>query len=388
MARYGRDRLGSGSPGGGKGCERDGSMASWRRRDRVAGGGPRVVVAGAGFAGLATLRGLARIGARTLLVDRNVYSTFQPLLYQVATGGLAPSDVAYPIRSLVRRYRARYRHGELAGVDPGARRVRLTDGTELEYDYLILATGVSAAYYGVAGAAEHTVGLYTRRDAIALRNDFNDRLEHLAAYGTAKDLTVTIVGGGATGVELAGTMAEVRNIALPALFPDTDFSGVHIRLVEMGGALLAPFRPSLQRYARRQLLERGVEVMLGTAISQVHPDHIVLASGEKLPSDLTVWAAGVAGPAADRGWGLPTGRGGRIVTGPDLRVDGQERIFAVGGTRRRRSPGWRRASRPSRSAITTRGSWPPSAAVPRWSSSRAASGSAASRPGWPGSACT
>src|SRR5579875_2021897 len=115
-------------------------MASWRRRDRVAGGGPRVVVAGAGFAGLATL-----------LVDRNVYSTFQPLLYQVATGGLAPSDVAYPIRSLVRRYRARYRHGELAGVDPGARRVRLTDGTELEYDYLILATGVSAAYYGVAG---------------------------------------------------------------------------------------------------------------------------------------------------------------------------------------------------------------------------------------------
>jgi NADH dehydrogenase len=305
-------------------------MTGWRRRDRVAGGGPRVVVAGAGFAGLATLRGLAAIGARTLLVDRNVYSTFQPLLYQVATGGLAPSDVAYPIRSLVRRYRARYRHGELAGLDPDARRVRLADGAEIEYDYLILATGVSAAYYGVTGAAEHTVGLYTRRDAIALRNGFNDRLEHLAADGLAKGFTVTIVGGGATGVELAGTMAEVRNIAMPALFPDIDLSGVHIRLVEMGDALLAPFRPSLQRYARRQMLRRGVEVMLGTAISRVHQDHIVLASGEELASDLTVWAAGVAGPAEDRGFGLPLGRGGRIVTGPDLRVDGHDRIFAVG----------------------------------------------------------
>ena len=139
----------------------------WRRNQRQAAGPgrPRVIVVGAGFAGLAATGQLARGGADVLLIDRNAYSTFQPLLYQVATGGLNQGDVSYPARAFTRRYGARFRLGELAGVDPAGRQVTLADGGQFGYDYLVLATGVSAAYYGVPGAAEHSLGLYTRRDA-------------------------------------------------------------------------------------------------------------------------------------------------------------------------------------------------------------------------------
>jgi NADH dehydrogenase len=290
----------------------------------------KVLVIGAGFGGLATVSGLRRAGAQVTLVDRNIYSTFQPLLYQVATGGLNGSDVAYPVRGVTRKYRARFRHGELAGLDVAARQVLLTDGDKLGYDYLILATGVTASHFGVTGAAEHTLGLYTRRDAIALRDKVMARLEYLNTARPDEGLAVTVVGGGATGVELAGTLAELRNIALATAFPDIDRSRVHIRLVEMAPAALGPFDKPLRDYACRQLVQRGVDVRLGTAIEEVTEDHVVLADGEALPTDITVWAAGVAAADAVAGWGLPQGRNGRILTGPDLRVEGQERVFAIG----------------------------------------------------------
>src|SRR5580692_11634888 len=141
----------------------------WRKFRRPSPAGPRVIVVGMGFAGLATVRGLSEARMRVTLVDRNIYSTFQPLLYQVATGGLNPGDVAFPLSTLAYKRAARFRPGQLAGIDPAARKVTLTDGTVLDYDYLVLGTGVSAAHYGVTGAAEHTFGLYTRRDAVALR---------------------------------------------------------------------------------------------------------------------------------------------------------------------------------------------------------------------------
>jgi NADH dehydrogenase len=306
-------------------------MAGFRRAVRRPGGlSPRVVVVGTGFAGMASVSRLARAGMHVTLVDRNIYSTFQPLLYQVATGGLNPSDVAYPIRGFAHRYGARFVHAELADIDDQARKVTLASGEKLDYDYLILATGVSASYYGITGADRYTQGLYTRRDAVALRDQVLDWLERLSGDGMSREWAVTVVGGGATGVELAGTLGELRNIALPTAYPDIDRSRMHIRLIEQAPVLLAPFHPSLQEYARRQLLARGVDVRLNATIHEVTRDHVVLAGGEHVPSDITVWAAGVSARDSAGGWGLPQGQGGRIEVGPDLRVSGHERVFAVG----------------------------------------------------------
>ena len=302
----------------------------WRKMRRPPPTGPRVIVVGMGFAGLATVRGLSQARMRVTLVDRNIYSTFQPLLYQVATGGLNPSDVAYPLRGFAHKYGAHFVHGELAGIDAAAQVVTLASGEKLSYDYLVLGTGVAAAYYGVTGADKHSYALYTRHDAIALRDTIMAGLERLSGGGRGDEASITVVGGGATGVELAGTLAELRNIALATAFPDIDRSRVHIKLVEQAPALLTPYAPSLREYARRQLLARGIEVRLNATISEITDDQVVLSDGERLHSDATVWAAGITGPEQVKNWGLPQGRGGRIEVGPDLRVHGHDRIFAIG----------------------------------------------------------
>ena len=289
---------------------------------------PHVVICGAGFGGLSAIKKLTQAGMRVTLVDGHLYSTFQPLLYQVATAGLNPGDVAYPAGGFARRYGANFRRGDLAAIDTASRSVKLGNGLELSYDYLIVATGVSASFYGIKGAAENTFGLYTRTDAIAFRDHLMAGFERLST--DSGDLAVTVVGGGATGVELVGTLAELRGIVLGATFPDVDPSRVHVRLVEMSPSLLGPFNPKLREYARRQLDKRGIDVRLNTEIAEVTGTHVHLKDGEDLPSDITVWAAGVAAGQAVAGWGLPQGKGGRLVVGPDLRVQGQDRIFAVG----------------------------------------------------------
>ena len=292
--------------------------------------GARVLVVGAGFAGLATVSRLARGGMRVTLADRHIYSTFQPLLYQVATAGLAPSDVAYPLRGFAHKYGARFRHGDLAHVDTDGRIAEFADGGQLEYDYLILATGVTAGFFGITGAAEYSHALYTLHDAATMRARILAGLERLSLEGVRKDVTVTIVGGGATGVELAGTLAEFRNIGLPSSYPDIDPQCVHIRLVEQAPVLLTPYVPPLQEYAREQLVKRGVDLHLNATIKEITADRLILADGQELPSDLTAWAAGVAGPPEAGKWGLPQGKGGRLLSRPDLRVEGQDRIFAIG----------------------------------------------------------
>jgi NADH:ubiquinone reductase (H+-translocating) len=292
--------------------------------------GARVLVVGAGFAGLATVSRLARGGMRVTLADRHIYSTFQPLLYQVATAGLAPSDVAYPLRGFAHKYGARFRHGDLAHVDTDGRIAEFADGGQLEYDYLILATGVTAGFFGITGAAEYSHALYTLHDAATMRARILAGLELLSLQGVRRDVTVTIVGGGATGVELAGTLAEFRNIGLPSSYPDIDPQCVHIRLVEQAPVLLTPYVPPLQEYAREQLVKRGVDLHLNATIKEITADRLILADGQELPSDLTAWAAGVAGPPEAGKWGLPQGKGGRLLARPDLRVEGQDRIFAIG----------------------------------------------------------
>ena len=292
---------------------------------------PHAIIVGAGFAGLSAVRGLRKAGVRVTIIDRNLYSTFQPLLYQVATGGLNAGDIAYPVGGFTARRGTRYNRGELAAIDAQAHMIKLTDGRELGYDYLILATGVSANYFGVKGAAENTFGLYTRADSIVLRDHIMSGFELLNADPDShREFDITVVGGGATGVEMAGTLGELRREVLHATFPDVDPSRVHVRLVEMAPALLMPFHPKLREYTRKQLAARGVDIRLDTRILEVLPDRVVLGDGQSLPSDLTVWAAGVAAPRPVAGWNLPQGPGGRILIGPDLRVQGEDRIFAIG----------------------------------------------------------
>jgi len=289
-----------------------------------------VVVVGGGFAGLAAVKALAGSEASVTLVDRNIYSTFQPLLYQVATGGLNPGDISYPIRGFAGRKGIHYRQGSVAGVDTQRQVVTLADGTELRWDYLILAIGSTVNHFGVPGAADHSLSLYTRAEAIELRDELMARLEDRAAGRRTGALNLVVVGGGATGVEVAGTLAELRNDAIPVAFPEIPVDDVHVILVEQGKVLLAPFDPRLQGFSLRALADRDVEVRLGTTIEAVEAAAVVLEGGERLPADLVVWAAGVRIPEVVSTWGLPQGRGGRIVVRPDLRVEGHDRVFAVG----------------------------------------------------------
>jgi NADH:ubiquinone reductase (H+-translocating) len=301
-----------------------------RRSEPGADARPEVVIVGGGFAGLSALDALARTDVRVTIVDRNVYSTFQPLLYQVATAGLTSSDVAYPLWTATGRRGASYRKGELAAIDPGQRLVTLATGDRLSYDYLVIATGVSAAFFGVAGAAEHALSLYTRRDAVALRNTLMDGLERRNEGLTDPRLDITVVGGGPTGVELSGTLAELRNFALPAIYPNIDRSMFRVRLLELAPALLMPYHDGLRRYTERQLAHRGVEVLLNRTIKEVRAGSVLLTDGSEHRSDITVWAAGITAPADEWTADLPRGKGGRLEVEADLRVVGEDRVFAAG----------------------------------------------------------
>jgi NADH dehydrogenase len=294
-------------------------------------GAPHAIIIGAGFAGQSAVDGLRKAGMQVTIIDKNLYSTFQPLLYQVATGGLNAGDISYAVGGFTGRRRARYVRGDLAAIDHEGRRIKLADGRELGYDYLIIATGVSANYFGVKGALENTFGLYSRIDAIVLRDHIMNGFEWLDEDPEGRrQLTITVVGGGATGVELAGALGELVKDVLRATFPAVDPERVHVRLIEMAPALLMPFHPKLREYARKQLVKRGVDIRLNTQIREVAPDRVIIGDGQSLHSDLTVWTGGVAAPEAAASWGLPQGQHGRILVGPDLRVKGSDRIFAAG----------------------------------------------------------
>jgi NADH:ubiquinone reductase (H+-translocating) len=291
---------------------------------------PHVIIIGAGFAGLSAVKELRKSGFRVTLIDKHLYSTFQPLLYQVATGGLNPGDVSYAAGGIARKNHAVYTCGALTAIDAADRRITVSDGRVMAYDYLILATGVSASHFGIEGAEKYTYGLYTRTDALTLRDRFMADIERLSMGPSDAELAITMVGGGATGVELAGTIAELRDTVLQETFSEIDPARIHVRLVEMLPDLLTPFHEKLRAYTREQLVARGVDVRTESAISEVTPTEVILKNGQRLRSDITVWTAGVAAPPEAKQWGLPQGHAGRIVTGPDLRVKGQDRIFAAG----------------------------------------------------------
>lgn len=295
---------------------------------------PHVVIVGAGFAGLSATKVLARAGIRVTLIDHHPYTTFQPLLYQVATGGLNPGDITYPLRTFVARHRrhVHYRRASVTEVHTDRREVVCDDAVTIGYDYLIICNGVTANFFGIPGAEEYAMPMYTRADAITVRDTLFGGLERIAGLsepGTG-GFTIAIVGGGPTGVEMAGTLAEMRDVAMPRAFPELDPQKVNVVLVEMVPQLLTPFHRKLQAYTYQELEERHVDIRLNTTISRVEPDRVEFSDGDSMPVDMVVWAAGIGAYSRVTEWGLEQGKGGRIMVGDDLLAKGQDRIFAAG----------------------------------------------------------
>lgn len=295
---------------------------------------PHVVVIGAGFGGLAVARSLAGQPVRVTVVDRNNFHTFLPLLYQVATAGLNAADIAHPVRAIFHGTESVGAHlGAVTGVDWDAQQVEFADQEPLAFDHLVVAAGSGTNYFGVPGAAEHALPLYTLTDSVSLRNQVLGAFEAADRDpATIEDgaLTFVIVGGGPTGVETAGALAELFDKVLRRDFPATPVNRARVVLVEMGDTLLAPFQGRSQHHAINALRHRGVEVRLATRVESVAADHVVLAGGEVVPTQTLIWAAGVrANPLVDS-LAVEQGPGGRIVVDEDLSIPGKRGGWAVG----------------------------------------------------------
>ncbi len=306
------------------GTDGDGAAADGRRTV--------VLVVGAGFGGLTLVRALRGEPVEITLVDRQNFHLFQPLLYQVATAGLEPSDIAYPVRGILWHHpHATFRTGEVTGLDLEGHRALLSDGSALAYDHVVLAPGSRTATFGVPGAQEHAFGLKGLDDATSLRSHLLRQFEHADAHPQhvqEGQLTVVVVGGGPTGVELAGSLVELYHKVLARDFPRLDLVRARIVLVEMADAVLAPFEEHLRDHAARQLRQRGVELVLGTSVAGIDEDGVELDGGQRIAARTVVWAAGVR--ANDLDGGLETGRGGRVTVEPDLSVPGHPEVWVVG----------------------------------------------------------
>lgn len=295
---------------------------------------PQVVIIGAGFGGIAAAKRLEREAVDVVLVDQRNYHTFQPLLYQVATAGLNAADVAYAVRGLFRRQRrVRFRQAAVTGVDWDRSLVLLDGQSPVPFDYLVVAAGAAVHWFGVAGAPEHGLPLYTLEDALALRNHVLACFERAQAEPEAIGhglLTFVVVGGGPTGVEVAGALTELIDKVLRDDFHDLDVSRARVVLVEQADAVLGAFSRSSQEYAKRVLGRHGVEVRLGEQVAAVDDTAVRFADGGHLPTHTLVWAAGVrAGDLAGE-LAVQTGRAGRIVVEPDLSIPGHPEAFAIG----------------------------------------------------------
>ena len=294
----------------------------------------RVVIIGAGFGGLNAARELKGADVEVTLIDRNNFHTFAPLLYQVATSGLNAADVAHPVRGVFwKQPNVTFRNASVTGVDWEEQVVEVDDGDPVAFDGLIVAAGAGTNFFGVPGAAEHSLPLYSLADALALRNHLLARVERAHAHPDEADVALTwvIVGGGPTGVEMAGALAEQVQHVLRKDFPELDLDRrARIVLVELADRLLTPFVPKLSANARRALEKRSVEVRLDQQVESVAEDAVTLAGGERIPAHTVVWAAGVkASPLAEH-LGLPLGPGGRIVVEPTLGVAGHPNVYAIG----------------------------------------------------------
>ena len=301
---------------------------------------PRIVIVGGGFAGLAAAKALRKTPAKVLLIDRTNHHLFQPLLYQVATSVLTAGQIGTPIRSILRNHKnTTVIMGEVTGVDKDQKCVIVNDAdrqnVSIFYDHLILATGASHSYFGHNEFAEYAPGLKSLADAEAARNKILQAFELAEAEEDPtrhRDLlTFILVGGGPTGVEMAGALAVLVRTTLKSDFRRINPASARIVLVDRGSRVLGPFSESLSKDAKQRLEKLGVEVLLGHSVDQIDADGVVVA-GQRIASKTVIWTAGVAPSPAGKWLNAETDRAGRVRIQKDLTVPGHPEIFVVGDT--------------------------------------------------------
>ena len=295
---------------------------------------PHVVIVGGGFAGLDAARALRKAPVSVTLVDRRNHHVFQPLLYQVAAAALSPGDIASPIRWILRRQsNVRVLMADVTAVDPAGRAIVMDDGERLAYDYLILAPGATHSYFGRDDWAAHAKGLKTLDDALAMRRRmllaFEEAEKEQDATRRRHLLTFVLIGGGPTGVELAGALAEIARHTLRHEFDRIDPESARIVLIEAGPSILPAFPASLRDSARRALRTLGVEVWENARVTEVEAEAVQVGN-DRIPAHTILWSAGVAAAALGKTLGVPLDRVGRVAVEPDLSIPGHPEIFVAG----------------------------------------------------------
>ena len=288
---------------------------------------PKVVILGAGFGGLTAAKALDSI-AEVTLVDRHNFQTFLPLLYQVSTAGLAADHIAHPIRGALRDTKIKFRMGSPITIDHKNKSVKLDSSEILDFDYLVIALGSATNDFGVKGVAEHALGMKSVSEALEIRSSILRRFEDLCRFEDDTKLSITVVGGGPTGVEMAGAIAELKKGPLRSDFAKAA-DNIQVNLVEAGPRLLPSFSPLLSNRTKRDLERLGVRVLTNTSVKEVKPREIILGDKSRLPSEITIWAAGVTGEPVMKKLNLPI-VGGRIAIEDTLQVTNYPHIFAIG----------------------------------------------------------
>jgi NADH dehydrogenase len=285
------------------------------------------VILGGGFGGLTAARALTKI-ADVTVVDRHNFQTFLPLLYQVSTAGLAADHVAYPIRGALRKTGAKFRMASPISIDHKNKQVKLDSSELLDFDHLIIALGSTTADFGIPGVNEFALGMKSVHEALTIRAEVMRRFEDLCRFEDSTRFTISVIGGGPTGVEMAGALAELVRGPLKS---DQANAAAHIdvQLIEAGDRLLPPFSPSLSARTKKDLEKLGVKVMLNSAVKALAHREVVLKDGTTLPSEITVWAAGVQGSPAMQQLNLPV-VGNRLAVDPSLQVKIYPNIWALG----------------------------------------------------------
>jgi NADH dehydrogenase len=295
---------------------------------------PTVLIVGGGFAGVACAQALAKEEVATVLVDRNGYHQFQPMLYQLATGQVGDTDIAFPLRGIFKKAASvRVLTTDVTAIDPVTRSVTTAEGSTLTAQFLVIAAGAVANFFGVPGAAEHSFPLYCMDDANALRSHIIGALTAVDANPSHVDqggLTFVVVGGGPTGVETAGAFAEALRDVVPRYYTDAPIERARVILIDRGEVVLNGFSPRAHRFAAKVLEKDGVELRLGTGVEKVTNAGVHLSDGSTILTKTVVWGGGEQAAPVVRGAGFPTGAGGRVDVEADLTVAGFPGVYALG----------------------------------------------------------